>query len=158
MNGWRELAGPWARATLPDGQELDVIVTSRTRTRDGRWWYDCEAILPSRTEHADGRTEAKGAPTPICVAADHITPVPGEDYSAVPTDGITAGRPWLAVRVHGPRDEHPWWCLHRPDCGQATEYRQHRRLTTQEAATLLATAEEAHACTVCRPDRALRAH
>lgn len=156
MREWRELAGPWARATLPDGQELDVIVTARTRTRDGRWWYDCEAILPSRTEHADGRTEAKGAPTPICVAADHVTPVPGEDYSGVPTRGRTAGRPWLAVLAQGPRDASPWWCLHRPDCALATGHRRQRRLTTHEAVTLLATSEDSPACPVCRPDRALR--
>lgn len=155
MREWQELAGPWARATLPDGQELDVIVTARVRTRDGRWWYDCEAILPSRTEHADGSTEAKGAPTPICVAADHLTPVPGEDYSALPTGGLVAGRPWLAVRVQGPRDAHAWWCLHRPDCAQATGHVR-RRLTTPGAATLLATDEHAHPCPVCRPDRALR--
>jgi len=33
---------------MPDGQELDVIVTGRSRTPDGHWWYECEAILPSR--------------------------------------------------------------------------------------------------------------
>ncbi|MDJ1135465.1 hypothetical protein [Streptomyces iconiensis] len=61
-------AGPWARATLPD-EELDVVVTSRTRTRDGRWWYDCEAILPSRTEHTDGRTAQQATQTAASVAA-----------------------------------------------------------------------------------------
>lgn len=89
---WRSKAGPWARATLPDGQELDVVVTSRHRSRDGAWWYECEAILPARHEAADGATKPTGAPAPISVQAERITPIPGEDHSTLPTEGGVAGR------------------------------------------------------------------
>ncbi|WP_405807652.1 hypothetical protein [Streptomyces sp. NBC_01187] len=94
MSGWRARAGPWP--TLPDGQELEVIVVFRERTSDGRWWFACEAILPTRYEHADRQSEAKAAPTRITVAADSITPIPGERYDAVPTKGAD-GSGWRCV-------------------------------------------------------------
>ncbi|MFG7946632.1 DUF6233 domain-containing protein [Streptomyces cacaoi] len=155
MSAWRDRAGPWARARMPDGQELDVLVTARTRTRDGRWWYECEAVMPVRHEHPDGRTEPKAAPTRVSVAAEHITPLPGEDYTAVPTEGAVAGRQWLAVRVRGLREEGPWWCVHRRDCWQARGGWSRRRITADEARELLAATRAARVCDVCRPDRAL---
>lgn len=89
---WRARTGPWARATLPDDQELDVIVTGRTRTPDGRWWYEAKAILPARHEAADGTTKVMAAPTAISVSAEQIASIPGEDYSQLPTDGAVTGR------------------------------------------------------------------
>ncbi|CAL9453908.1 DUF6233 domain-containing protein [Streptomyces albus] len=155
MSEWRDRAGPWARARMPDGQELDVVVTGRSRTPDGHWWYECEAILPSRYQHPDGRTEPGSAPTAISVAAEHITPLPGEDYTAVPTAGAVAGRQWVAVRVRGAGTEGPWWCVHRRDCWQARDGWLTRRVTAREALRLLSDTDETRVCDVCRPDRAL---
>lgn len=137
---------------MPDGQELGVVVTARTRTPDGAWWYECEAILPTRYQHPDGATEPKAAPTPISVAAEHIAPIPGEDYTPVPTDGAVAGRQWLLARIRMQTPRGPEWRLHRRDCWQATG--EQKRITTREALKL-AGAGGIEACDVCRPDRAL---
>lgn len=150
---WRTKAGPWARAVLPDGQALDVIVTSRHRSKDGRWWYEAEAILPARYEHPDGRTQVTGAPTPISVLADDITPIPGEDYSLVPTDGAVAGRQWVLEKLHQYTEDAPSRRLHRSDCWQAKG--EHERITTKDAIDRLTHGATA-VCDVCRPDRALR--
>ncbi len=120
---------------LPDGQELDVIVNARERTPDGRWWYECEAILPDRRRHPDGRTEPAAVPTPLSVHADRIAPLPGEDYTSVPTTGAVAGRRWLLARVPPRAPDDPGWRLHRGDCGQASG--EQRRITEREAARLL---------------------
>ena len=58
---WRRRAGPLVRATLPDDQDLDVVVVARTRTGDGLWWFECEA-LQDRREVDDGAQAA--APHP----------------------------------------------------------------------------------------------
>ncbi|MET8183589.1 DUF6233 domain-containing protein [Streptomyces sp. NPDC005336] len=138
---------------MPDHQELDVIITGWTRTRDGRWWAECEAVLPARHEHADGGTQTTGAPTPISVAAEDITPIPGEDYSMVPTDGAIAGRQWVLEKLHQYVDDVPSRRLHRHDCWQARE--SHERITTEDAVGLLGRRTVA-VCDICRPDRALR--
>lgn len=150
---WRSKAGPWARATLPDGQELDVVVTSRYRSDDGRWWYECEAILPARHEAADGATKAMGAPTPISVQAERIIPIPGEDYSTLPTEGAVAGRQWVLQKIHQYSEDSPARRLHRRDCWQARD--SHTRITTEQAAELCAGPTVA-ICDICRPDRVLR--
>lgn len=150
---WRSKAGPWARAAMPDAQELDVILTQWTRTPDGRWWAECEAILPARYEQSDGRTRLTGAPTPISVPADDITPIPGEDYSALPIDGAVAGRQWVLERLHQYSDDHPSRRLHRRDCWQVRL--EHARITTAEATEMVG-APLVDICDVCRPDRALR--
>ncbi|QKW48285.1 hypothetical protein [Streptomyces buecherae] len=59
---WRAMAGPWARAVLPDDQELDVVVVERVRAADGTWWYEADAILPARYQASDGSTRPVGAP------------------------------------------------------------------------------------------------
>nr|WP_307818801.1 DUF6233 domain-containing protein [Streptomyces sabulosicollis] len=150
---WRSKAGPWARAELPDSQELDVILTQWTRTPDGRWWAECEAILPARYQHGDGRTKVTGAPTPISVPSDRITPIPGEDYSGVPVDGAIAGRQWVVEKLHQYTEEDPSRRLHRRDCWQARG--EYERITTEDAVERLARGVIA-VCDVCRPDRALR--
>lgn len=150
---WRAKAGPWVRVSLPDDQRLDVILAKWTRTTDGRWWAECEAVLPARYEAADGTTKTMGAPTPISVHADDITPIPGEDYSAVPTDGAIAGRQWVIEKIHQYSEEDPNRRLHRRDCWQARA--SHTRITTVEAAEMVG-APLVDICDVCRPDRALR--
>lgn len=138
---------------MPDGQALDVVVTGRHRSKDGRWWYEAEAILPARYEHADSRTQVTAAPTPISVPAEQITPIPGEDYSLVPTDGAVAGRQWVLEKLHQYSEDDPSRRLHRSDCWQARD--SHERITTEDAVGLLAQGAAA-ICDVCRPDRALR--
>ncbi|AXK34186.1 hypothetical protein DVA86_17530 [Streptomyces armeniacus] len=149
---WRESAGPWARVTLPDGQELDVIVTARERTPDGEWWFACEALLPDRYQDAQGQTRETAAPTAITVHADHIVPIPGERYDAVPTNGAVAGRQWVLVRVRMPVEDGPTWRVHRRDCWQISG--ETRRATTAEAVERYRS-REAAPCDVCRPDRVL---
>lgn len=129
-----------------------MIVTARTRTADGQWWYECEAIVPARYEHADGSTEPKGVPSPISVAADDITPIPGEDYEAVPTVGAVTGRQWRLERVRQHREDGRSWCLHRRDCWQAGG--ELRRITTREAVERLAAGGTVD-CDICRPRPAL---
>ncbi len=134
---------------MPDGQELDVRVAGRRRTRDGRWWYECHALLPARSEHAAGSTQPAAADVAISVAAEDITPIPGEDYSAVPTEGAEDGRQWLAVRVrgvHGPR-----WAVHRRGCWQARGGWQRRRVTARQARELTAGVPPGDLCDVCFP-------
>lgn len=150
---WHTKAGPWARAQLPDDQELDVVVTGRTRATDGTWWYECEAILPTRHQATDGTTKTMGAPTPISVSADDITPIPGEDYSTLPTDGAVAGRQWVVEKLHQYSEDDPARRLHRRDCWQARD--SHERITTEDAIDRLTHGATA-VCDVCRPDRALR--
>ncbi|MES4909127.1 MULTISPECIES: DUF6233 domain-containing protein [unclassified Streptomyces] len=101
------------------------------RTPDGRWWAECEAILPARYEHTDGRTKSMGAPSPISVPADDITPIPGEDYSAVPTDGAIVGRQWVVEKRREYTEDGPSRRLHRRDCWQARD--SHERITTEDA-------------------------
>ncbi|TGB14612.1 hypothetical protein E4099_08140 [Streptomyces palmae] len=137
---------------MPDGQQLDVIVTGRTRTPDGRWWFEAEAILPSRYQRADGHTQATGSPTPISVPADCIAPIPGERYDTVPTEGRAAGRQWALELLHQHLDG-PSRRLHRRDCWQVRS--EHELLATTEAAGFLGH-PEVDACDVCRPDHALR--
>lgn len=148
--GWRHRAGPWARATLPDGQQLDVIVNRRTRTRDGRWWYECEAVLPAREEDAAGHTRALAAPTAISVPADSIEQLPGEDYAGVPTEGAIKGWQWALERLWYPTG--PASRLHRRDCWQARP--EFRLISTAEALACLRAAD-VDVCDVCRPERAL---
>ncbi|MFE9064965.1 DUF6233 domain-containing protein [Streptomyces violaceusniger] len=150
---WRAKAGPWARASLPDDQELDVVLTQWTRTPDGVWWAECEAILPARYQHGDGRTQVTGAPTPISVPSGKITPIAGEDYSSVPVDGAVTGRQWVVEKLHQYTEGAPSRRLHRRDCWQARD--SHERITTEDAIERLIRRAIA-VCDVCRPDRALR--
>ncbi|MGP3978938.1 DUF6233 domain-containing protein [Streptomyces sp. 8N114] len=134
-----------------------MVVTTRARTRDGRWWYECEAILPARPG-PDGYASPEGMPVAISVAAENIAPIPGESYEHVPTEGAVAGRQWLAVRSPGVHGGNPWWQLHRRDCWQARGGWRRRQVTTAEARDILATLTADRLCDICRPDQALRAH
>ncbi len=84
---------------MPDGQQLDLVITGWTRTADGQWWCEAEAILPTRWEDAEGRSRPMGAPTPITLPADDVDPIPDEEYALVPRDGAIAGRQWVLERL-----------------------------------------------------------
>ncbi len=148
---WHERAGPWARCVLPDSQELDVVVTARTRAPDGRWWYECEAILPARHDTCGG-SRAAAQPTAFTAPAETLTPIPGEDYTALPTEGAVAGRQWLLQRLRQHHDHLPSHRLHRRDCWQADP-----SATPVTTATAHRLARDPHTepCEVCRPDRPL---
>ncbi|MGP3980653.1 DUF6233 domain-containing protein [Streptomyces sp. KR80] len=145
-------AGPWARVTLPDRQQLDVIVTGRTRTHDGVWWYELEAILTTRTKLPDGRIVAEPTPVAFSMPAEHVAPIPGEDYANVPTNGAVAGRQfvvealWRTMAGASRR-------LHRRDCWQAVARPQ--PITSTDAIQLLAD-PDVTPCDLCHPERALR--
>lgn len=128
-----------------------MVVTARERTPDGRWWYACQAILPGRSDHPDGRTEPVAVPTDVWVPAESITAIPGEDYSGLPSRGAVAGRQWVVqpLRRYAGR---PVRRLHRRDCWQAGSGCE--RVTAERARELLG-AEGTEVCDVCRPDRAL---
>ncbi|WP_260867876.1 DUF6233 domain-containing protein [Streptomyces sp. SAJ15] len=108
--------------------------------------------MPARHEGPDGHTKTTAAPTPISVLADDITPIPGEDYTAVPTDGAAAGRQWVLENLHQYGDG-PARRLHRRDCWQARD--GHTLVATAEAAEMIGN-PAVDICDVCRPDRALR--
>lgn len=145
-------AGPWARVTLPDRQELDVLVTGRTRTPDGRWWYELEAVVTARSTLDDGRIVAEPTPVAFSAPADHVVPIPGEDYGAVPTHGENAGRQWQVENLWRSIDGATRR-LHRRDCWQARS--AHQRITTTEAYALLSD-PDVEPCDTCHPERALR--
>ncbi len=130
-----------------------MIVNQRTRTRDGRWWYECEAILPAREEDAAGRTRGLAAPTGISVPAESIQQLPGEDYAGVPTEGAAEGRQWALEHLRYPTG--PAGRLHRRDCWQARPGFGFRLISTAEALACLR-ATDVDICDVCRPERALR--
>ncbi|MER5969613.1 DUF6233 domain-containing protein [Streptomyces sp. NPDC002055] len=145
-------AGPWARATLPDGQQLDVIVIGRTRTPDGHWWYELEAVLTARGTLGDGRTVAEPTPVAFSAPAASVTPIPGEDYTAVPTHGAVSGRQWQVENLWRTA-AGPTRRLHRRDCWHARA--AHQRVPTAEAYALLAD-PDVEPCDICHPERALR--
>lgn len=144
--------GPWARARMPDGQELEVIVTGRSRAADGRWWYACVVLMPGRRQTADGRAEPCTTPVPVQVAAEHVTPIPGERYDGLPTEGAVSGRQWVAVRARGTASGPPWWSVHRRDCWQAKGGWRSQRITEARAAALVREHGPERICDVCRPD------
>ena len=78
--GQFERAGPWARIELPDGQELNILVTARTRTPDGKWWFECEAVLYGRTAYPNGQTHPEAAAIAFSAPADAVQPIDGQDY------------------------------------------------------------------------------
>ncbi|MFI0862232.1 DUF6233 domain-containing protein [Streptomyces smyrnaeus] len=155
MEESRQRTGSWARAQMPDGQELDVAVASRTRTRDGRWWYECQAILPARPDR-NGHAPPGGVLVAISVAAEHIAPIPGESYERVPTQGAVAGRQWLAIRSPGVHGGGPWWQLHHRTCWQARGGWRRQLVTTAEAREIFTALPTGHLCDICRPDQALK--
>ncbi|WP_241266208.1 DUF6233 domain-containing protein [Streptomyces boncukensis] len=109
--------------------------------------------MPVRYVSEDGTTEQKAGPTPISVHADCITPIPGEDYRAVPTVGAEEGRQWVAVQTRGTRGRGLWWALHHRTCWSARGGWQARRITAAEARDLLAAS--GWVCDMCRPDALL---
>ena len=98
-------------------------------------------------------TTAGGSRLAAAMAGVDITPIPGEDYSAVPADGAIAGRQWVVEKLREYTEDAPAARLHRRDCWQARD--SHQRITTEDAVDRLSRQAIA-VCDICRPDRALR--
>jgi hypothetical protein len=64
---------------------------------DGSWWALCHVDLWSVMEES-GRSRAEPFTVESWAPADHVEPVPGEDYTAVPR---TRSRAPLAARRRG---------------------------------------------------------
>ncbi|WP_405994979.1 DUF6233 domain-containing protein [Streptomyces sp. NBC_00986] len=108
---------------LPDGHVLDGQLQARRRDPDGRWWYGVTVELPAKA----------------------VEPVPGKDYSQVPTT-VQEHWPWLIQAPAAP-GEAP--VLHVGDCAAATgrlEPVQHAELARGALVDSWATV-----CDVCRP-------
>ncbi|MFF5588094.1 hypothetical protein [Streptomyces hygroscopicus] len=114
--------------------ELDVILTQGARTADGRWWADCEAILPTRYEHADGRSHATGAPTAISALSERITPFPARTCGTVPVDGAITGRQRVVEQFHQHTEDPPSAVLTAATAGRpATSSPTHRASNAESA-------------------------
>lgn len=108
---------------LPDGHVLDGHLQGRRRDPDGRWWYGVTVELP----------------------ATAVQPIPGRDYSDVPTT-VQEHWPWLLQAPATP-GESP--VLHVGDCEAAAG-----RLEPVQRAELARSAlvdSWATVCDTCRP-------
>lgn len=110
---WRSKAGPWVRGTMPDGQQLDLIITGWTRTPDGQWWCEAEVILPTRWEDTEGRSRPIGAPTPITLSAKMSPPFQTRaTHSSPPTGRLRDDSGCWRTRMHEVlRVDGGWWWL-----------------------------------------------
>jgi hypothetical protein len=71
--------------TLPDGQTVRVIARGRVQQADGSWWYAVEIPLYAAVELG---TVYRADPSPVefLAPASACSPLPGEDYRALPTE------------------------------------------------------------------------
>jgi hypothetical protein len=116
--------GPRVRIVLPDGQILHGHLHQRHRDQDGRWWYRTTLDIP----------------------AGLAQPVPGEDYSQVPTT-VTNAHPWQLESAGEPAGRVV--VLHRTGCPEARG-----RLTpvdTSTQARLFLRHQWADPCPHCNP-------
>jgi hypothetical protein len=145
--------GPLVRLALPDGQRLYAVVRRRRRERDGSWWYDLQVQLASQAEER-GRLVAQPSSVDVRVPAEHCTPVPGQDYSAVPTERYGVAPQWrIEEPVYFGAERGPSRVVHRGDCAAVRDLS--RAVSTDQAREALAAG--AAPCPVCRPDRPLLA-
>ncbi|MCX5209834.1 DUF6233 domain-containing protein [Kitasatospora sp. NBC_00240] len=128
------MSHPRARVTLPDGQELGVLVLARERAEDGVWWYSLRLVLPGGRE-----VDFRASPPAV-------QPIPGEDYSTLPGPAATSSA-WLLTEMRRARE--PVRLLHRADCWLAPA--GSRPVSGDEYRALVAAG--ARACDACLPDR-----
>lgn len=125
---------PRARVTLPDGQELDVLVLGRERAPDGRWWYSLRLTVPGPVD-----VEFRAAyPT--------VRPIEGEDYAPLP-GGPAVPEQLLVAELQRPGE--PLRLVHRADCWVAPSGA--RPVSAAEADGLVTAG--ARLCDVCLPGR-----
>jgi len=146
--------GPLVRLALPDGQRLYAVVRRRRRERDGSWWYDLQVQLASQAEER-GRLVAQPSSVDVRVPARDCTPVPGQDYSGVPTEQYGVAARWrIEEPVYFGTERGPSRVVHRGDCAALRDLS--RPVSTEQAQQALAGGSAAP-CPVCRPDRPLLA-
>jgi hypothetical protein len=144
--------GPLVRLTLPDGQRLYAVVRRRRRERDGSWWYDLQVQLASQAEER-GKLVAQPSSVDVRVPARHCAPVPGQDYTAVPTERYGVVPRWrIEEPVYFGAERGPSRVVHRGDCKAVRDLS--RAVSTEQAREALGDAAAAP-CPVCRPDRPL---
>ncbi|MEY9961363.1 hypothetical protein [Streptacidiphilus sp. MAP5-52] len=78
---------PQVRIRLPDGQTLRGAARERHQEADGSWWMLATVTLIVRNLTVSGRLTAEPEPVSFWapMADGVVTPIEGEDYSAVPT-------------------------------------------------------------------------
>ncbi|MFB6884149.1 DUF6233 domain-containing protein [Streptomyces noursei] len=114
------------RVVLPDGQEIVARLWARRQLPDG-WRY--QVGLPSYRNPQDGGVEA--AEYRVWVRApEHVRPVDGVSYDAVPTERLTPSAPvdealeprrpagWVLLKQRGGRGPART-VVHAPDCEEA---------------------------------------
>lgn len=138
------------RVWLPGGQELCVVMIGRRRDPDGTWWCDVALAVWSRVDLPTGQAGVEPFAVTFPMPMDRVEPVPGQDYSAVPSVDLTVRRPWSIVWTVPPPIDGPRGTLHRVDCHQA---RAGEPLTDDEARIDIGDGGLA-LCTVCRPNTA----
>lgn len=80
--------GPLASVLLPDGQSVHAMVMRRIKDRDGSWWYLLTVSLWARVEtrnRSHDRLTGEPAPIQFLAPAAVVTPIDGQDYTAVAT-------------------------------------------------------------------------
>lgn len=126
---------PRVTVTLPDGRVIDGRLHARRQRADG-WWYEVAIEVP----------------------AGAVTPVDGEDYSAVPTTRETVETRYVVDNGLPPVDGKARLQLHVAGCW-ALDRRPGARVTDVEDARQargLLRFEDTVACEVCKPEDALR--
>src|SRR5689334_21531487 len=98
--------GPLTYVRLPDGQVVQAMVLRRIRDFDGSWWYQPNVSLWAGVEtrsRAQNRLAGEPTPTQFLAPATAVTPIDGQDYSAVPT----WRHPATLRRDHRPHPQRP---------------------------------------------------
>lgn len=112
--------------TLPGGRRLDAALQARRQMPDGAWEYDITLPIPAAA----------------------VAPIPGEDYTDVPTHRPPVTEPtWVIAPVGRSGDRLE---VHRGDRCWMPMTRKGRIVSREEAAR--AVAEGVAACDVCRAD------
>ncbi|WP_327287537.1 DUF6233 domain-containing protein [Streptomyces sp. NBC_01198] len=145
--------GPLVVVTLPDGQHLFAVVTSRRKEPDGTWWYDLQIHLPSQGSER-GRLLVLPATVDFRAPAALCEPIDGQPYDQVPTERYGVTPAWKVEEpVYVGAQQGPARVVHRGDCRAVRD--PARPATTEHARAVLGR-EDAAPCPTCRPDRPLR--
>jgi Family of unknown function (DUF6233) len=115
---------PRVSVTLPGGRTVSARLLRWVQTPDGTWRAEVALAVPARA----------------------VTPVDGEDYSAVPRERPEPSELWVIAPIgrdpDGPHEVH--------DAARCWLLRGGRTVTRDEARAAIA--QGATACTVCRPE------
>ncbi|MEU1629834.1 DUF6233 domain-containing protein [Streptomyces sp. NPDC020096] len=105
-----------------------------------------------RHQNPDGTSRPEQAPITFTVPADLMEPIPGMDYTSMPTLDETATRPWILLVIRQPDIDGPRAALHRKDCAQGRGGIPATDAEAEDAVREGGTVP----CQVCHPERARR--